>query len=189
VASKRNFGSNFSEEFFISRGYTKNASGGYDPPPFKHKVFKPGEDVPDKEVVVITPDFQYTPKTEWFIPYNVPSKKNSRRNFVKNGKQISIPSKIHAAYVAATKNYWVAFGKEFRNSIHLLNLEYPLRVCFKFKRDSKRRFDYCNAAQTAEDLMTEYKWMPDDSAEYLIPVFESYEIDRLNPGVIIKILI
>ena len=35
------------------------------------------------------------PKTEWFIKGTVPSKKNSRQNFVSNGKQISLPSKKH----------------------------------------------------------------------------------------------
>lgn len=31
----------FTEEWFIQRGYTKNANGGYDPPKFKSKTFAP----------------------------------------------------------------------------------------------------------------------------------------------------
>jgi hypothetical protein len=56
-----------------------------------------------REVVKETPDFQCALKTEWFIKGNIPAKKNSRINFVKNGKQISIPSKKHKEYVVSTK--------------------------------------------------------------------------------------
>lgn len=128
-------------------------------------------------------------KTEWFISgYSVPSKKNSRQNFVRNGKQISIPSKQHAEYKKMTNMQYVAFGKEFRNAVKILGLENPLRVEFTFVRSTKHRFDYCNAAQTSEDLMTETGWIEDDSADHIIPVFKPYEYDKLNPGVKIKLL-
>lgn len=188
MAKNKHFGNNFTEEFFLSRGYTKNASGGYDPPKFKHKVFAPEEEVPVKEPVIKTPDFEHKPIAEWFIPGNVPSKKNSRQNFIKNGKQISIPSKIHQEYVTGTKAYWAAFGREFKRTVSELKISYPIKIEFTFIRSSKRRFDYCNAAQTCEDLMTTHNWVEDDSADHLIPVFNKYQYDKENPGVIIKLL-
>lgn len=186
MAKKSSF--NFTEQQFLSRGYTKNASGGYDPPPFKHYFTKSGEEVPVKEKVVETPDFEYKPIAHWFIPINVPSKKNSRINFVKNGKQMSIPSKIHQEYVNGTKAYWIAFGREFKRTVSVLNLRNPLRVEFTFVRSSKHRFDYSNAVQTCEDLMTEFGWIEDDSADHLIPSFSPYRYDKENPGVEIKLL-
>jgi len=178
----------FTEQWFELRGYTKNEDGSYSPPKFKSKTFSPSEEVIVKEKVVETPDFEYKPITEWFIGLNVPSKKNSRQNFVRNGKQISIPSKIHQEYVNGTKAYWIAFGKEFARTVAVLNLHYPLRVEFTFIRSSRRRFDYCNAAQTCEDLMTTHNWIEDDSADHLIPVFNQYQYDKENPGVKIKLL-
>lgn len=128
-------------------------------------------------------------KTEWFINgYSVPSKKNSRQNFVRNGKQISIPSKQHAEYKKMTHLQYVAFGKEFRAAVKLLGLENPLRVEFTFIRSTKHRFDFCNACQTCEDLMVETGWLDDDSADYIIPVFKPYEYNKSNAGVIIKLL-
>lgn len=69
------------------------------------------------------------PATEWFIPYQVPSKKNSRQVFVsKNGKIVNIPSKAYVEYVRVTKNYWTIFGKEFKASVQALKLAYPLKI-------------------------------------------------------------
>jgi len=136
-----------------------------------------------------SPDFQAKVVTEWFIRSgNVPSKKNSRQNFVKNGKQISIPSKRHAEYVKVTAMQYAIFGKEFRHAIATLGLKYPLKVEFTFIRDSHRRWDYANALQTCEDIMVSSGWIDDDSADHLIPVFAPYEYDKVNSGVRIKLL-
>ena len=192
---------NFSEAFFLERGYTKNAFGGYDPPPIKsdyirskqgaigfvNKVVHPR--LVTKEKVVETPNFIVKSVTEWFIQgYSVPSKKNSRQNFVKNGKQISIPSKAHALYVKMTDMQYKVFGNEFKRSVELLGLTYPLRVEFTFIRSTKHSFDYCNACQTCEDIMKGH-WIPDDSADYIIPSFQPYQYDKNNPGVRIKLLL
>lgn len=156
--------------------------------PFIESV-KNGDKLVVREKVVETPDFTAKVKTEWFIRgYSVPSKKNSRQNFVRNGKQISIPSKNHAEYVKMTSMQYEIFGIEFRKAVQVLGLEYPLNIEFTFIRDSKRRFDYCNACQTVEDIMVANKWIEDDSADFLIPSFGKYRIDKENPGVIIKIL-
>lgn len=156
--------------------------------PFIESV-KNGDKLVVREKVVETPDFTAKVKTDWFIRgYSVPSKKNSRQNFVRNGKQISIPSKNHAEYVKMTSMQYEIFGIEFRKAVQVLGLEYPLNIEFTFIRDSKRRFDYCNACQTVEDIMVANKWIEDDSADFLMPSFGKYRIDKENPGVIIKIL-
>lgn len=136
-----------------------------------------------------TEDFQYSIKTEWFIQgYSVPSKKNSRQNFVRNGKQISIPSKKHAEYVKMTAMQYSVFGKEFRAAVKAYDLKYPLRIEFTFIRSTKHRFDYCNSAQSVEDLMVSNKWIEDDSADHIIPVFAPYKYDKNNPGVVIRLI-
>ncbi len=65
---------------------------------------------------------------------------------------------------------------------------YPLRVQFKIYRKTKARFDFCNIIQQISDQMVFAKYMPDDSADYFIPVFEPYEVDTKNPRTEIIIL-
>ena len=148
--------------------------------------------------MIETTNFTIKPVTEWFIPYNVPSKKNSRINFVRNGKQLSLPSKKHAEYVKLTERYYDVFGIEFRNTVAKLNIQKPYKIAFEFTRNSHHSFDYCNACQTCEDLMKDqYKnkslvrkgWFEDDSAEFLIPVFKPYRYDKKNPGVKIRLIV
>jgi hypothetical protein len=210
MSKKKSF-NGFTDDWFKSRGYTPDGKDGWIAPKFKnpittkHSVItgQAGETREDggftlkhmdvyitKEKVNDSPDFKVKPTTEWFVKnYNVPSKKNSRQNFVRNGKQLSIPSKIHSEYVKATKMQYFVFGREFRLAIEQLKLLPPYRVEFTFVRSSHRRFDYCNSCQTVEDLMVANKWLPDDSADYLIPVFQPYEYDKECPGVKIKILL
>ena len=122
---------------------------------------------------------------EIFIPGNVPSSKNSK---IWTGKRL-IWSKTATQYVKDTEKYW----KEYSN---VFNLEYhwrteglkPLKVSFKFIRGSKHKFDYVNPLQTVLDLMVRYKWIPDDNADIILPIFEPYEYSKDNPGVVIKIL-
>lgn len=216
---------NFTDEWFESRGYIKTDNGGWSPPPIKSSYIKSltRYEIPSgtthcdtKDILIAkvkvneTPDFTIKPVTEWFIRgYSVPSKKNSRQNFVKNGVMRSIPSEKHAEYVKLTAIQYDVFGKEFRRTVEILGLTYPLRVEFHFIRGGKHSFDYANALQTCEDIMKDqYKkvptilngkkvnkmvlvkkgWFTDDSADYLIPSFKPYTIDKEMPGVIIKLL-
>jgi hypothetical protein len=177
-------GKGFSTQDLIDKGFV--LEGGT----FKRLNYseKPAEPTVIKEKVNNSPDFEVKPATEWYVRGNVPSKKNSRQNFVRNGKQISIPSKNHAEYVQSTKMQYSVFGIEFKRTVENYKLQYPLRIEFTFVRGSKHSFDYCNACQTVEDIMKGH-WMPDDSADYIIPVFKPYEYDKNNPGVKIRIVI
>ncbi len=174
-----------------AKGYTKDDKGNWVPPLsgtfIRRKIndnWGRNETLVVREPVKETHDFEYNIKTEWFIQgYSVPSKKNSRQNFVKNGKQISIPSKKHAEYKKMTQMQYATFAKEFKSAIKALSLSPPFRIEFLFIRATKHRFDYCNAAQTCEDIMVENGWIEDDSADFLIPSFAQYLHDSNNPGV------
>ena len=189
----------FTIERLEAMGLTRNEDGTYS----KKKEDKLTLFVPDnasgiydtkkldmvlKQKVNDSPDFEHKINTDWFITYNVPSKKNSRINFVRNGKQISLPSKGHSEYKKVTAMQYNIFGIEFRKAIEHYGLKPPFRIEFTFVRGSKHRFDYCNACQTCEDLFTENNWIEDDSADFLIPYFKPYQYDKNNPGVHIKLL-
>jgi len=188
----------FTEKWLQDKGLVRNSDGTYS----KQKPVseKPREFVIShiKQKVNDSPNFEHKAVTEWWIPGNVPSKKNSRINFVKNGRQLSLPSKNHATYVRLTEKYYDIFGKEFRATVDRLGIKPPYRIQFTFVRSSKHSFDYCNACQTCEDLMKDQYskkelvrkgWFEDDSAEWLIPIFEQFEYDKSNPGVRIKIIL
>jgi hypothetical protein len=177
----------FTVERLEAMGLSKNEDGSYS----KKVESKPKqfEISTVKEKVNNSPDFQHKIITEWFITYSIPSKKNSRINFVRNGKQVSIPSKNHAEYKKLTAMQYNVFGKEFRNAIDFFNLKKPYRVQFTFIRSTKHRSDFTNILQTVEDLMVENKWIEDDDMNTLIPSFMPREDDKNNPGVRIKLLI
>lgn len=116
-----------------------------------------------------------------FIPGNTPSSKNSKQW---TGKHL-IWSKTSQKYAKTTKEYWEFYQEHFRRDC--IGKEFPLKVSFKFIRGSKHKFDYVNPLQTVLDLMVRHKWIPDDNADIILPIFEPYEYDKENPGVFITI--
>ena len=66
-------------------------------------------------------------------------------------------------------------------------LSYPLKITFLFIRASKRRFDYVNMAQGILDAMVKAEYLPDDNADYVIPEFLPYIIDKASPGCSISV--
>ena len=118
---------------------------------------------------------------EWFIPFNVPSSKNSRRW---TGKYF-IASKTVMTYRKNTKKYYEQYASDFKTEYD--KYEKPVKISFTFIRGSKHKFDYINPAQTVQDDMVKNNWIPDDNADNMIPVFEKFIYDKKNPGVIIKI--
>jgi hypothetical protein len=65
---------------------------------------------------------------------------------------------------------------------------YPVDIEFSFVRSTAHDFDWINPAQTVQDMMVEYGWIPDDSVTYLRPSFGKQWVDKKNPGVYIKLL-
>ena len=119
---------------------------------------------------------------EIFIPGNVPTSKNSKRW---TGKYL-INSKTVMNYIKNTKDVWLENKDCFLSMIE--NKEMPYTISFKFIRNSRRKFDYINPAQTVQDLMVKYDYIEDDNCDCMVPCFEQYEYNKEQPGVIIKIL-
>lgn len=117
-----------------------------------------------------------------FIPGNVPSSKNSKQW---TGRFL-ISSKATQKYIRETQFDWVTNKKQFLETA--ATMTFPLTVGLYFKRGSKHRFDYINAAQIIFDLMQKYGWIPDDSADFVVPMFMGYCYDKENPGVEIDLL-
>lgn len=150
-------------------------------------------------------------ESSFYIPVNVPSSKNTRQIVHPKGKRARwnadkgfqgdvitakelpmmrskskvIASKLVQDYEKKTELLWISYAAKFRKSLQ--GLEKPYRVSFKFIRDSHRKFDYINSAQIVQDLMVEHGWMDDDNADELVPVFERYEVNKMDAGVIITI--
>ena len=114
------------------------------------------------------------------------SSKNSKRIVKFGNKMALIASKQYMASVKPIEQQLVLNrGKWLRMSE---NVPSPLKIVFKIYRKTKRRFDYINIVQGLLDCMTECKWIKDDNADEVLPVFEEYEIDKKNPRVEIRIL-
>lgn len=115
----------------------------------------------------------------FYIPYNTPSSKNSKQW---TGR-VLIDSKTVKKYKENTEPYWLLQKKDFLQEVK--GKIFPLRVHFRFVRGSRRKFDYINPTQTVQDLMVKYRWIPDDSMQYIIPVFDEYVYEKNKGGVYI----
>nr|DAR84485.1 MAG TPA: crossover junction endodeoxyribonuclease [Caudoviricetes sp.] len=122
-----------------------------------------------------------------FIAGNTPSSKNSKQ-FVtlKNGKKLLLNSKIVRKYIDKSEMDWRFNKTEFFKMLKGKNKPYKIELYFI--RDSKRKFDYINAAQIIFDLMQHYGYIEDDDSQNIIPVFKGYKVDKLNAGVEINVI-
>lgn len=123
-----------------------------------------------------------------FIPYQVPSKKNSQnigRN-PKTGRPLIYKSEQYRNYLAATKSYWTALKADFHNLIE--NKQKPYRIGISFVRSTRQRFDFIGPGETIQDFMVDFGWIDDDDARTMKPVFEDFGVDKQAPGVYIRIL-
>lgn len=122
-----------------------------------------------------------------FINGNTPSSKNSKQ-FVtlKNGKKLLLNSKIVRKYIDKSEMDWRFNKTEFFKMLKGKNKPYKIELYFI--RDSKRKFDYINAAQIIFDLMQEYGYIEDDDSTNVIPIFKGFEVDKVRAGVEIEVL-
>lgn len=122
-----------------------------------------------------------------FIAGNIPSSKNSKQ-FVtlKNGKKLLLNSKIVRKYIDKSEMDWRFNKTEFFKM--LKGKEKPYKIELYFIRDSRRKFDYINAAQIIFDLMQEYGYIEDDDSTNVIPIFKGFEVDKVRAGVEIEVL-
>lgn len=121
-----------------------------------------------------------------FIPFNVPSLKNSKTIVTRGKRPMLIPSKRHSEYKKNTSPFYGELRDVFRSASNRRSM--PLSVGFYFLRDSRHRFDYSNAIQTVEDIIVEQGWIEDDNADCLIPVPLGFSYNKETPGVFIWIL-
>jgi hypothetical protein len=123
-----------------------------------------------------------------FIPYKVPSSKNSRM-MTSGGKFIA--SKATQDWKKRTRQYWSILRKDFVQQC--IGKEGILIVGFHFVRGTKHRWDFINPLQTVQDEMTAHQWISDDNADIMLPVplkvnGEYWSYDKDKPGVYIKVL-
>ena len=127
-----------------------------------------------------------------FIAGNTPSSKNSKRIITitnkKTGKKTTrlINSEVTEKYIKTSKTDWILNKRNFLKMLE--GKEKPYRIELYFIRDSRRKFDYINAAQIVFDLMQEYGYIEDDDSQNIIPVFKGFEVDKDRTGVKIEVL-
>lgn len=123
------------------------------------------------------------------------SSKNSKRVFRRCGRTFVLPSKVYQRSKlgffqqlndAKNKGIWLRIQDQSKlfNGGNI----YPMRLKIKIYRRTKRQFDYINIIQGLQDMLVQAEYLPDDSAIYLMPFFESYEIDPINPRVTLSFM-
>jgi len=120
-------------------------------------------------------------KVVW-IPGNVPSSKNSK---IWTGKYL-VHSKTTRRYIKDTE--WIYKTQKEIFKSHVEGVHTPYSIAFRFVRNSRRKFDYINAAQVVQDLMVKNEWIEDDNCDFLIPHFHPHEYNKMFPGVEIQVL-
>ena len=127
---------------------------------------------------------------EIFIPINVPSSKNNKQIVYRGRRAFLINGKLTTRYIKNTASTWKLHKPLFLNMIN--GLQKPYIIGFHFVRDSKRKWDFINACQTTQDIMTSMGWILDDNLDVMFPVpFQIdgrwYSVDKDKPGVYIKV--
>ena len=127
-----------------------------------------------------------------FISGNTPSSKNSKRIITITSKKTEkkttrlINSEVTEKYIKNSKADWILNKRNFIKM--LVGKEKPYKVELFFIRDSRRKFDYINAAQIVFDLMQHYGYIEDDDSTNVIPIFKGFEGDKVRAGVEIRVL-
>jgi len=118
-----------------------------------------------------------------YIPYNTPSSKNSKV-VTKSGMIVS--SKLCYRWLKNTKNVWIDKKESFHKQ--LVGFQPPYHIVFGFVRDTKRKFDFINAAQIICDTMQKYEWLENDDCTVIIPYFLPHRVDKQKAGCYIQVI-
>jgi len=136
----------------------------------------------------------------FFLPFNVPSSKNSKPNGIyfsppvrkylqKIGVQGYSPGKRYVKEYKTRPNLFrEVMGPQFQDIE-----EWPIILGFHFVRDSKRKADFHNLCHIVLDLLTAHEFIPDDNMDYIIPqpiIVNGgwYSVKKAKPGVFMKFL-
>ena len=123
----------------------------------------------------------------FIFPGELISSKNGRRQRSfksKSGKKCLAPVKSKLAYedeMRIRKRLQDNPGFVMQWQISMLGKRFPVRIKFMIYRKSHRVFDYINIIQNLCDCIVKEGLLPDDSAKYLIPDFEPYQVDAKHP--------
>jgi len=126
--------------------------------------------------------------TTFIFPGELISSKNSRKPLLcrskSTGKTKIVPVKSSLAKadedrVRALIRNNPKFVMQWKLAMH--DRSFPVRLRVKIFRKSDRVFDYVNIVQNLFDCIVKEGLLPDDSAKYLIPVFDPYQVDKNNP--------
>lgn len=140
-----------------------------------------------------------------FIPFNVPSLKNSKQISTVAGKPVLLYSKTVKKYLqnlgiqrlsAKTGVFeYKTRPNIFKQAINGFfdDAPIPCVLAFNFVRDSQRAFDFHNACQIICDLLVAHGAIKDDDIKHLVPVplminGSRFSICKDNPGVYLKII-
>jgi hypothetical protein len=108
---------------------------------------------------------------------------------LKNSKRIAFNRKTKRPILIKSKSAMAAddgLALQLQSKLGTWNdmttgLQFPYYVTLTIYRQTKAKFDYINIAQQLFDSMVKACYLPDDSMEYLIPVFNPYQVDKENP--------
>ena len=115
---------------------------------------------------------------------DIPSSKNSQ---VWTGEFL-VHSPATQKWKRKTKKQWEELTPKFLEAIEKSGITPIYYIEFQFLRRTKRTFDYNNMSQIIQDSMVKFGWISDDNVRVMKPYFADPILDRVNPGVIIKIL-
>ena len=117
---------------------------------------------------------------EFTIKGNTPSKKNSRRSFVKNGRMINIPSERY--------EQWHELASWQLKALKIPKLRPPYEISMTFYFKDRRRKDLDNAQSSVLDLLQDCEVIEDDDAKLLTHIESWYGgVDKDNPRVEVQI--
>lgn len=102
--------------------------------------------------------------TTFILPGSVPSKKNQRQTFYKNGRIINIPSKRYQEWHDEAMKMLEGFG----------SLKPPYEITMVFWFENKRRKDLDNAMASVLDLLQDAEIIEDDDAKLLTKITGVY---------------
>lgn len=92
---------------------------------------------------------------------NVPSKKNSRQLFVRNGRMMNIPSSAYKAWEIDA--LWQLKGKPSVTT-------YPVALTMVFTMQTKRAKDLDNVAASILDMLQKAKIITNDDWQHICPI-------------------
>ena len=158
----------------------------------KGKAIKEEKLLPEFEAMLIR-DKQ--PNTI-YLRGNVPSSKNSKQIFFKNGTGgRKIPFITDSNLVKKYKKDIVGQLMEQKSCFKALTKDkkLPLVLQLTFIRSTKQHFDFNNITQVLCDLFQKHQWIAEDDLDHLItlpplPPAEQYYVNKDCAGVIIKVL-